>query len=208
MRFLRTVAFAAIVAGAGLWAGGASAATYYLEPYGPNNTVDGGFSFTDYDSFSVTVVFGGEGYDLKTLYGGTSVFFFTTPCSSPGPLCTSIGGGDILDLFDWTVTGERTYWDAPQPQVTWTPIDHGFTLNYYAMDLCHPITAGAFCHQVDRLRSFSIFGTAGSDQVIPYEVTFGEAAPRAVPEPATWAMMILGFGLVGGALRRRKLEIT
>jgi hypothetical protein len=25
----------------------------------------------------------------------------------------------------------------------------------------------------------------------------------AVPEPATWALMILGFGLVGGALRRR-----
>lgn len=25
----------------------------------------------------------------------------------------------------------------------------------------------------------------------------------AVPEPATWAMLILGFGLVGGALRRR-----
>ena len=26
----------------------------------------------------------------------------------------------------------------------------------------------------------------------------------AVPEPATWAMMIVGFGLVGGAMRRRK----
>lgn len=26
---------------------------------------------------------------------------------------------------------------------------------------------------------------------------------REVPEPATWAMMIAGFGLVGGALRRR-----
>jgi hypothetical protein len=25
----------------------------------------------------------------------------------------------------------------------------------------------------------------------------------AVPEPATWAMLIAGFGLVGGALRRR-----
>lgn len=25
----------------------------------------------------------------------------------------------------------------------------------------------------------------------------------AVPEPATWAMMILGFGLVGTSLRRR-----
>lgn len=28
-------------------------------------------------------------------------------------------------------------------------------------------------------------------------------AATAVPEPGTWAMMILGFGLVGGALRRR-----
>ncbi|MBA4748877.1 MAG: cistern family PEP-CTERM protein [Sphingopyxis sp.] len=27
-----------------------------------------------------------------------------------------------------------------------------------------------------------------------------------VPEPATWAMMILGFGLIGGALRSRKVQ--
>ncbi len=26
----------------------------------------------------------------------------------------------------------------------------------------------------------------------------------AVPEPATWAMMIAGFGLAGSALRRRQ----
>ena len=32
----------------------------------------------------------------------------------------------------------------------------------------------------------------------------GPAAPGAVPEPATWAMMILGFGLVGSGLRRRR----
>ncbi|MEL6875314.1 MAG: PEPxxWA-CTERM sorting domain-containing protein, partial [Pseudomonadota bacterium] len=29
-----------------------------------------------------------------------------------------------------------------------------------------------------------------------------------VPEPGTWAMMILGFGLVGGAMRRRKASVT
>jgi PEP-CTERM motif len=28
------------------------------------------------------------------------------------------------------------------------------------------------------------------------------AFSSAIPEPATWAMMILGFGLVGGSLRR------
>lgn len=30
----------------------------------------------------------------------------------------------------------------------------------------------------------------------------------AVPEPATWGMMIVGFGLMGGALRRRKTTVA
>ena len=30
----------------------------------------------------------------------------------------------------------------------------------------------------------------------------------AVPEPATWAMMIGGFGVAGGALRRRKAKVS
>jgi hypothetical protein len=34
------------------------------------------------------------------------------------------------------------------------------------------------------------------------EVVFGESV--GVPEPATWAMMILGFGAAGAALRRRQ----
>ncbi len=33
-------------------------------------------------------------------------------------------------------------------------------------------------------------------------------AIAAVPEPATWAMMILGFGLIGGAMRSRKTVTT
>ena len=31
-----------------------------------------------------------------------------------------------------------------------------------------------------------------------------KAQAAAVPEPGTWAMMMVGFGLVGGALRRRR----
>jgi hypothetical protein len=29
-----------------------------------------------------------------------------------------------------------------------------------------------------------------------------------VPEPATWAMMITGFGLAGAAMRRRRGALT
>jgi hypothetical protein len=33
-------------------------------------------------------------------------------------------------------------------------------------------------------------------------------ANAAVPEPANWALMILGFGAVGGALRRRSTKVA
>jgi hypothetical protein len=33
-------------------------------------------------------------------------------------------------------------------------------------------------------------------------------ASAAVPEPATWGMMLLGFGMVGAGMRRRKLALV
>jgi hypothetical protein len=38
---------------------------------------------------------------------------------------------------------------------------------------------------------------------------FGAVTPPAggVPEPATWAMMIMGFGLMGGAMRRQRASV-
>ena len=37
---------------------------------------------------------------------------------------------------------------------------------------------------------------------------FDNIAAGAVPEPATWAMLIMGFGFVGAALRRRQPGLT
>jgi hypothetical protein len=34
------------------------------------------------------------------------------------------------------------------------------------------------------------------------------APPPAIPEPASWAMLIAGFGLTGAALRRRRAAVT
>lgn len=41
-----------------------------------------------------------------------------------------------------------------------------------------------------------------------YEWANGKYALLFVPEPATWAMLILGFGLVGTVLRRQRSAIT
>ena len=44
---------------------------------------------------------------------------------------------------------------------------------------------------------------------IAYPEPDPDPAPAAVPEPASWALMLGGFGLVGGAMRaRRKSEVS
>jgi hypothetical protein len=56
---------------------------------------------------------------------------------------------------------------------------------------------------------FAVFYGTGADDVGDYAVNYSynlvlePVAAGAVPEPATWAMMITGFGMAGAALRRR-----
>jgi len=62
--------------------------------------------------------------------------------------------------------------------------------------------------------SFSVSGntltfsapTVGTPQTRTSVITFA-GATGAVPEPATWAMMVLGFGAVGASLRRRAPQV-
>ncbi len=50
-------------------------------------------------------------------------------------------------------------------------------------------------------RVFAIATRDAADVIIPPNPTF-------VPEPASWAMLLVGFGMVGSALRRRKAVVA
>ncbi len=51
----------------------------------------------------------------------------------------------------------------------------------------------------------SVVVTGGANQIGWDDVTL-TTITGAVPEPATWAMMVLGFGLVGASLRSRRKQ--
>ena len=44
----------------------------------------------------------------------------------------------------------------------------------------------------------------GDDFTFDKPVGYQDGGAGAVPEPATWEMLIAGFGLVGAAARRRR----
>jgi len=48
------------------------------------------------------------------------------------------------------------------------------------------------------------FLSVGTPTALPPMVFLDGVSVSAVPEPASWAMMIMGFGLIGAAARRRK----
>jgi len=55
--------------------------------------------------------------------------------------------------------------------------------------------------------SAPVFRLGGSLFANGASVTVTAPAPAAVPEPATWAAFVLGFGLLGASLRRRRAAI-
>lgn len=52
------------------------------------------------------------------------------------------------------------------------------------------------------------FNLSGGFTAGPATLTITRAAVAAVPEPGTWAMMLLGFGAIGASMRRRRHQST
>lgn len=82
---------------------------------------------------------------------------------------------------------------------------------------CGLIAGGCGAIHWDGPQTFS-FGSGGSFSVALNDVTFGTPGSAqvggtftllsaSVPEPGTWAMMLIGFGAVGFAMRRNRKQL-
>ena len=69
------------------------------------------------------------------------------------------------------------------------------------------VSAAEFAEIMGNLEKISIFGdwSGGVDLVTLDNVIMQSAS--AVPEPASWAMMVTGFGMMGFAARRRRMQL-
>lgn len=112
--------------------------------------------------------------------GGQFLFKLTIPgnFSKTGGFATGTGEYFLNSFndYDWEITNDFTY---------------------------DPATNLTSFSAINRNYDYFEYGTGVEDQPsLGLDVYFFTAAAGAVPEPATWAMMIVGVGLIGGALRR------
>lgn len=108
---------------------------------------------------------------------------------------SNISGNDTINIYNSTVQNASTLVDSHS-----TSGSAAISLNRPNLSGAVPSTGIAYTASAlgDAYGSvLSVNGDLGNPGAYPFDVA-------AVPEPATWALMIAGFGLTGASLRRRR----
>lgn len=174
--------------------------TQALGYYSPIAIVGGSISFAtpNYGSgFSgVTDQSFGSIYGFNTTLGGSKWFGFP----NSGPAVATFSFTAPTNSFGFYSTGVQT---------TFTSVFKVTQLDGSATIFNLPITVNGGSSY------FGVVDTTGFTSVEIYLSSTGDAwgiddvsYNNAVPEPASWALMIAGFGLVGAAMRRRSAALA
>jgi hypothetical protein len=117
------------------------------------------------------------------------LFQFTLPTSGLGSGSISTSTSVLLSTTDTDFTSVLINGTA----ATLTTLNGGIT--QFASATSVPITAG-------QLNTLTVNGLSRGNGSYGGQISF--TPNSAVPEPGTWAMMLLGFGGMGMAMRRRR----
>ena len=119
--------------------------------------------------------------------------------------------GQLYFTFSTAIEGFGFFWGASDSQWTLTAYNAAdAVVESFALPITGPSNAVDFVGIFGAgITHATLSGDAG-DYVFVDNVTFGETyvgpggGGGAVPEPASWALMILGFGAVGATLRSQR----
>jgi len=185
----------ALCAAGAMAAAGHAAASVDMFTLGNTNGGDGG----------VTLLSGG-GFDLFGADNGTSRIFDHGPLSSLTTYTATSGGAQTL-TFDWTygsVDGEGSAFDpggwilnGVQTQLSPNDLLFDSASGQLTLNLAAGDNYGFYIYSTDSQAG------RGDIAVRPAQRLSAETL-AAVPEPASWALMIGGFFGLGLALRRRR----
>lgn len=128
------------------------------------------------DIFNPTAISTGGGGQFKTIFGSPTSEFVNRGT-------VTFGAGDQYAAFPMPTTIRFSNGDN---FIGLRAVNGGQTFYGYAFTTNNVINSYAF------------------ESVAGATITATTAIPAAVPEPATWAMMIGGFGVIGAAARRRR----
>jgi opacity protein-like surface antigen len=127
---------------------------------------------------------------LTGMFGETAIaagdfsdtFTFTMPAGIAGATITTNWVGSLLSNIDFSSV---TFNGNPFSLGPTGQVENGFVLNL-------PVTSGT--------QTLVVNGKSGGNGSFSGTLSFALAA---LPEPASWALMIVGFGGIGAMLRRR-----
>jgi len=122
--------------------------------------------------------------------------------------------GSELDSGAWTLLGTATVGGDNMLNVGGLTISAGQTKGLYIFDLSgyQNYNDGFETHSnadltfAGGMGNYGLFDDTLADRVWSGAVNYNLSG--AVPEPASWAMMLGGFGLVGGAMRSRRRTVS
>jgi hypothetical protein len=149
---------------------------------------DFGNNFTGVNSTTLGVVYG-----FNTTSGGEKWLGF------PVGTATFNFAGAGTNSFGLYLTGLQTVFGA---KITLTQLDG----NLLSFDIAKNVNGGAQYFGIVDTTAFSavsISAVGDNDAWGVDDISF-----NAVPEPGTWAMLIMGFGLIGAASRRKRAAIA
>lgn len=132
---------------------------------------------------------------INTLWGASGTFQ-TVTFNATGGLSASFGLAGNIDVRDYF---QNTFTNS----INGTTTEQVFNVGPRRLDRQTFVLPTSFAGETLTSVVFTDTGAFGTSRLALTALTI-DSASAAVPEPASWAMLIAGFGLVGATLRRRR----